>query len=237
MSQIAFGRRVSKDENDKRYAMQRVPRAKAITSRYWWTPDAYDQGSSSMCVAYSGVRYLTTAPINNRPIDFPELYRECLLNDEWPGEDEEGGTSVRGLFKVLKSKGAVSEYRWAFEAEPVIDHLLTRGPVVFGTYWSEEMSHARRDGYLTLGKLENVQDGHAWCAIGANRNRRNPDGTRGAIRAVNSWGTGWGDHGRFWVSFRDVDRLIKLDGEACVAMEVKLAALEAAFGDSTTMMA
>lgn len=237
MSQIAFGRRISKDENDHRYLMSRAPTA--LTRRHWWTPDAYDQGSTSQCVAYAGVRYLTSAPVRNRPINFAELYRECLLNDEWDGEDWEGGTSVRGLFKVLKSKGAVSEYRWAFTAEPVIDHLLTRGPVVMGTLWSEEMSQIGRNGYLDLGpRFDSTEDGHSWCACGADRKRWNPDDSYGAVRSPNSWGVKWGQQrGRFWVTFKDLERLIEADGEACVSTEVKLAALEAAFGGSTTMMA
>ena len=41
------------------------------------------------------------------------------------------------------------------------------------------------------------------------------------MRAVNSWGEGWGQRGRFWLTFGDLDKLIKADGEACVAIETK----------------
>jgi C1A family cysteine protease len=41
---------------------------------------------------------------------------------------------------------------------------------------------------------------------------------------VNSWGPGWGQNGRAWITFKDLDRLIKAEGEAAVAMEMKLAA-------------
>lgn len=65
------------------------------------------------------------------------------------------------------------------------------------------------------------EGGHAWLIIGANRNRGNPDRTKGAIRMINSWGDSWGSQrGRAWITFRDLDKLIQDDGEACVASEV-----------------
>lgn len=221
-SQVGQGRLLAKDNRDRKYLLPKIPQAKVITSRYWNTPPAYDQGYTSQCVAYAGVRYLASGPIMNRPLPFEELYRQCQDLDEWEGSDYDG-TSVRALFKALKARGLVGEYRWAFECEPIIDHVLTHGPVVMGTTWTDEMANPTMWGYITLGDLSDVAGGHAWTIIGVNRKRRNPDGTMGAARAVNSWGTGWGfDSGRFWVTFGDLDKLIKADGEACVATEIKI---------------
>lgn len=214
------GRIISKDDRDLAHLMPRRAAARGVNERYWWSPPAYDQGSTSQCVAYSGVRYLTSGPICNQPIPFEELYIECQKADEWPGEDYEG-TSVRGLFKALKARGLVSEYSWAFEVGPVIDHLLTVGPVEMGTSWTDEMANPTLKGYVTLGDLEESTGGHAWCVIGASRTKKNPDGTVGAVRAVNSWGLNWGDRGRFWLTFNDLDKLIKFDGEAAVATEIR----------------
>lgn len=216
---IALGRRVSKDERDHNYLLpRRRAEAKPITSRSWRTPPAFDQGSTSQCVAYSGVRWLVTSPIINKPIDFEWLYQQCRINDEWPGEDYDG-TSVRALFKVFKDMGLVGEYRWGFDAETVVNHVLTTGPVVMGTLWSAAMSNADKYGYSHADG--NMDEGHAWCVVGANRARKNPDKTEGAIRYVNSWGTGWSQKGRAWVTFRDLEELIKADGEAAVGEEIK----------------
>ena len=234
-SRVGFGRIIAKSEKDREFLLPFKRRGSGvITQKTWWTPKpCYDQGATSECVAYSAVRYLTTNPIRNKPLNFREFYNECKKNDEWPGESYDG-TSVRAAFKVFKERGYVSEYRWAFDFEPVIAHLLMVGPVVMGTYWTPTMSNVRDDGYVEVGHIKEEDDGHAWLLIGANRKRRNYDGTVGACRGINSWGDGWGIKGRFWITFKDLDRLIKADGEACVATEVLLANLRAA---TTTALA
>jgi len=193
--------------------------ARKVTSRFWPSPGVLDQGNTSQCVAYSGVKYLTTAPIYNEPIAPLKLYKECLDADEWPGNDLDNGTSVRALFKVLKRRGLVSEYRWAFDAATVVNHVLTTGPVVMGTIWTRDMfMPVRGTDYIT--PTGDDDGGHAWLIIGADRRRVNPDDTRGAIRLINSWGKNWGDNGRAWMKFSDLNKLIKLDGEACIATEI-----------------
>jgi hypothetical protein len=148
------------------------------------------------------------------------LYRECQLVDEWPGEDYDG-TSVRALFKVLQRVGIVSEYRWAFECEAVIDHVLMHGPVVMGTSWHNDMFDPDRWGYIQ--PTGEIMGGHAWLIIGAARDRKNPDGSKGAVRMVNSWGPNWGrQQGRAWITFEHLDHLIKDYGEACTATELRL---------------
>jgi C1A family cysteine protease len=221
MSEIGLGRRASVDSRDRSYLIpDRTDEAASITHRTWWSPGAYDQGATSRCVAYAGVKFLTTWPIHNEYRDPGPIYHECLKVDEWPGEDEDGGTSVRALFKMFKGMGLVSEYRWAFDLEPVINHLLTTGPVVMGTAWTYDMFMPHnKTGYIF--PTGDVAGGHAWLLIGANRTRRNPDATNGAVRMVNSWGTGWGDHGRAWMTFGDLAKLMGMDGEACVATEIK----------------
>jgi C1A family cysteine protease len=222
-SMIGHGRLHAPDERDHKYLMPRKREAAGVDTRYWHTPPAYDQGSTPMCVAYAGVRYLTTGPIVNKPIAFAELYHECQTLDEWPGESYDG-TSVRACFKALQRRGMIESYLWGFEVAPVIEHLLVAGPVVMGTVWSDAMANLPYSCELTVDEdLSNVGEGHAWCLIGASRSRVNADGSTGAARGVNSWGKKWGtQQGRFWVSFNNLDRLIKADGEAAIATEIKV---------------
>jgi C1A family cysteine protease len=145
--------------------------------------------------------------------------------DEWPGEDYEG-TSVRAFYKWLKSKGFITEYRWAFDCETVVNHVLGVGPIQMGTIWDESMSNPDRWGYIAPNTSNTDDSGHAWIIVGANRDARNPDGTRGRVTMVNSWGINWGRRGRAFITFEDLEALIKLDGEAAVATEIKVAKLD-----------
>lgn len=220
-NQVGLGRIKIEDPRDKQYLMpRRVPVPAGTRSRMWYSRGVLDQGATSQCVAYAGTKYLTSGPIMNTPPAPPAtIYTECQKVDEWPGENYDG-TSVRALFKVLQGWGIVGEYRWAFEVEPVIEHLLARGPVVMGTNWHREMFTPDRWGYIQPSGP--IDGGHAWLLIGASRDRKNPNGTTGAVRMVNSWGPNWGEQsGRAWITFAHLDMLIKADGEACTATEIK----------------
>lgn len=220
MSALGLGRRPSrKDERDRRFLLQRKPAEPR--KRLWYVPPpVLDQGATAQCVAYSGTNYLTAAPVMNRPsIEPVELYRRCLAIDEYPGEDMDGGTSVRALFQVLRGLGYVSEYRWAWDADTLINHVLTTGPAVVGTPWHRDMFTPHNlTNYITPTGPDD--GGHAWLIIGADKWRWNPDWSFGAILMLNSWGPGWGDNGRAWMSFRDLRRLMAADSEGCVATEV-----------------
>lgn len=217
-SLAGLGRLSSLDPRDRAYALPRG--ASVRTFRSWLAPGpVLDQGGTSMCVAYSGGKYLLTHPVVNALPDLPALYRDCQLLDEWPGEDYDG-TSVRALMKVLKSRGLISEYRWATDCATLANALLERGPVVLGTTWHWDMFVPDRWGYIwpTGGAI----GGHAYLAVCCNSARRNPDGTVGAIRILNSWGEGWGQRGRAWISFGSVQTLLDDWGEAAMATEVRV---------------
>lgn len=214
-----YGRLYSVDERDHKFLLPRREEALAITSRYWTMGRGMplDQGPTPQCVAYAGMGYLNTSPVRNVPPFSPaELYHQCQLVDEWPGENYDG-TSVRALFKVLTTKGYIDGYQWAFNFDPVLHHVLAVGPVVMGTYWFTQMDTPDANGYLW--PQGSILGGHAWLIIGASQIRVNPDGTKGAFRMINSWGPDWASHGRAWLTFESLDRLIAEEGEACTAME------------------
>lgn len=224
---IGLGRRVAEDPRDRNYMMQPVITAR--TYKNWYTPyPIYDQGNTAQCVAYSGVRFLTSSPVPNErkaklfEADrglFLDIYKECLSVDEWPGEDLENGTSIRALMKTLKRRGYITEYRWAYDVETVIQQVINHSPVVMGTDWYMNMFMPHNEhGYLDCSG--EFAGGHAWVIVGANRQRENPDGTEGAVRMINSWGDGWGQRGKAWITFGDLAKLIAAQGEAAIAIEV-----------------
>jgi hypothetical protein len=224
------GRRKAPDPRDRKYALPARPQAAVgVVRRLWRAPRILDQGMTSQCVVFSGDKYLTAWPICNKGFrtnkDRERIYKEVQKLDEWPGEDYDG-TSVRAFYKYLKERGFISEYRWAFDCEAVVGHVLGTGPVQMGTVWDEGMSNPDRWGYIAPTKETADDSGHAWIIVGANREAKNPDGTRGKVTMVNSWGTGWGLKGRAYLTFETLDKLIRMEGEAAVATEIKVAGLD-----------
>ena len=167
----ALGRLPAPDARDQKFLLPNL-RAEAapVNYRYWDCYGVLDQKDTPQCVGYAVWNWLASGPVKNVPKFTPEwLYHQAQHNDEWPGEDYDG-TSGRGAFKVLKSLGYVSSYSWATAAEPVINWLLTKGPVCVGTNWYRDMFTPDRKGFLEpAGPIEG---GHEWLLIGANRATR-----------------------------------------------------------------
>ena len=178
-----------------------------------------DQGATSMCVAYSGQQFLSCNPVRNKRYPSTEkLYLRCQQNDEWPGEGYDG-TSVRALFKILTEDQYVSEYRWAFDVMTVVRHVLGVGPVVFGTNWYSGMMDDDKYGFIRPSGY--VVGGHAYLVKGVNLDIDCRDGTKGALRIINSWGKSWAQGGYAWISLQDAARLITEFGEAATSTEQK----------------
>lgn len=245
MSKHGLGRRQSTDVRDHRFLMERPVELPAIIKKSWsmGKGQPWDQGNSSMCVSFSTNGYLVASPIRNKIPQKNQLlagavqanlsdwlktfYKEAQRNDEWPGENYDG-TSVRGAFKVLQNLGFISEYRWAFDINTIINQILLFSPVVVGTDWTESMFDT-----IKMGKYKNfiqvspdgkydVSGGHAYLLIGVDRQRKCPDNTLGAFRILNSWGKSWGDSGRAWISIVDFGILLNHQGEAAIAVEILL---------------
>lgn len=213
-----YGLLKAQDKKDHLHRLKRPSVPRRLTVRHWNIPGILDQGSKPHCVGFSVFNYLRASPIRNKPQFQPiDIYNNAQLLDEWPGTNYDG-TSVRGAFKWLHKQGFVSEYLWATSAHDVMAHLLVAGPVCLGTTWHQAMDKPGKGNYI-WPEGESV-GGHAYLAIGADSSRRNPDGSKGAIRIANSWGESWGDKGRCWISVDSLDRILTDFGEACVAKEV-----------------
>ncbi len=221
-----LGRRHWEDKGDLDHLVPRMGRRELTELppyKLWSSPGNLDQGNTPQCVAYSWTKWRLGGPVTGvMPYKLiSEFYHQCQLVDEWPGEDYDG-TSVRAGAKVLKREGMISEYVWAPDHLAALKFILTTGPMVFGTDWFPEMGQVDRWGYIDVPDARTAYEGHAYCVVGADTRKVHPlTKAKGAYRVVNSWGRGWGQNGRFWLTFDDADRLIRAAGEACAAIEIK----------------
>jgi len=137
------------------------------------------------------------------------IYHMAQHLDEWEGTDYDG-TSVRAGAKVLHHLGFIGGYQWATNFSSMVNALLEQGPCVIGVNWYEGMWQP--DGGGTIYATGVLEGGHALLANGV-------DTVRQRIRVKNNWGRAWGRRGRAWVSFADMAKLLREDGEVCLAVE------------------
>lgn len=179
------------------------------TKKMW--ADMYysgDQGQTPQCVGYAWTHWLSSRPI--RQFLYPSgIYELAQHVDEWDGNDYDG-TSVRAGAKVLSKLGYIVQYKWALNAETIIDTILNLGPVVVGTSWLKGMMQTDNNNFIHATGIS--YGGHAYLLSGV-------DKELGAVRIKNSWGLKWGVRGHAWLSFNDLDTLMSRNGEACLGIE------------------
>lgn len=213
---VSIGRKFAKDVRDKNHLIKKILTTgqPIVASKYWDNNEWWgDQRDTPQCVGYAWAHWLEDGPITHKgtpPIVSPRLiYTEAKKVDEWPGQDYQG-TSVRAGAKYLKAEGNISEYLWAWDVETLIITVLTKGPVVVGTNWYYNMFFPNRRGVITAtGQLVG---GHAYVINGVDTKTK-------LFRLKNSWGRKWGQRGSAYISFNDMTKLIRLDGEICLATE------------------
>lgn len=216
MNSNMLGRKKSVDARDLNHLMAHKLEAGLVRpkSMQWSLRWHGDQGQTSMCVGFGFYGLLRAKPKLQYDPQPKLIYEGAQKNDEWPGEAYDG-TSVRGGAKFLQSVNKLSSYAWAFDVNTVLNWIGSKGPVVLGTDWTNQMFTPDVNGLVTVGDLNNptnIAGGHCYVAIGYN------DKTR-LVTLQNSWGKSWGIKGRFYMTYADVDALIKNQGEACTPVE------------------
>lgn len=231
-----LGRRFQHDPGDREYplrlaiAVQQpvvVPRLPLKVWRFRGVP--LNQGEEGTCVGHGWEHMLVAAPIQKSDHaawpDALDIYRGACLLDTFSDNDDgnpQAGTTVRGAAKWLQSQGVLrGDYRWAADADECADWLSGTnarghafgGGVVIGVNWWSGMDAPTPEGLIRA--TGHVRGGHCVLLNGV-------DNERGLFAGVNSWGPDWGASGFFWLPGEDLDRLIREDGEACAATEVKL---------------
>ena len=175
-----FGRRFAPDDRDRNFLMRRMlgdARTLDLPSRKTWGihRTALDQGNTGTCVGHAWRNFLRCAPIRTErggPSPF-DIYRSAVLKDTWRGNDDEArlpdrdsgldfGTSVRAGAEAVTDFGRLKSYVWAFELQPVIEWVLTEGPVVLGTNWYSSFARPDAEGII---RFKDLRDADAERAI------------------------------------------------------------------------
>ena len=202
---------------------------KPIGSKEWERVIAIlDQGQLGSCTGNAGTGALGTEPFYSAAgkavlpaaddaADLEQfavqLYSDATKVDGYPGTypPDDTGSSGLAICKVLKSRDTISGFRWARTAYGFVQ-LLQRGPVLQGMPWYEAFFQPDKDGFIDANPAwssSSLAGGHEVEAIGIEVD--SADAFNSAILYANSWGTSWGDAGRFRMRLRTYEQLSGVD--------------------------
>jgi len=184
-----------------------------------------DQGDLGACTGYAGTGMLGTAPYwwqvgqyvvpqdaGHASRFAVKLYSDATKVDPWPGQypPDDTGSSGLAVCKVLKTRGTITGYRWATSARGLV-RLLQDGPVMMGMPWHSAFFEPDRSGFIDNGQwwTSGVAGGHEVEVVAVDVNER--DLSASVLTCVNSWGSSWGDAGRFRMRVGTYERLRGVD--------------------------
>lgn len=211
MTNRTFDRLPQFDERSRSFSIAPLLETRTVRSRGWSLRTYLDQGAEGACVGFAWAHELAAIPRKVTVSDehARNIYRRAQQLDIWPGEAY-SGTSVLAGAKAVQEQGHLTEYRWAFGLTDTLLALGYHGPVVFGLNWHRGMMATDPKGYIhPTGEL---MGGHAIVGIAVHAATKR-------IVLQNSWGPNWGNKGRCYLGWDDLDRLLKDDGECCIPVQ------------------
>lgn len=212
---FGLGRHVEHDPRSRRFAF--APAAEVpIRAKSWrrYGP-TLDQGNVGACTGFAASHALNMQPnyVRGEGTRSNEqahlLYSAATGLDEFDGTypPEDTGSSGNGVCKAMLAAGLITEYRWAFGLDQMLQALM-HSPVMVGTYWYSQMFYPSATGRLTVGG--SIAGGHEYVIPGIASLRDK------MLWVQNSWGSGWGAKGRAVISFADMDRLLREGGDCVI---------------------
>jgi hypothetical protein len=137
-----------------------------------------------------------------------QLYSDATRIDDYPGQypPEDTGSDGLTIAKVLKAAGEIAGYQHTFSLDDALK-ALTVTPFITGTVWLDGMFTPDPDG--RVHPVGAVAGGHEYVADQL-------DAENERIWFTNSWGTGWGVGGRFYLSFDDFGQLLAQQGDVTI---------------------
>lgn len=186
----------------------------------WKDADQLDQGNFGTCVGNGWAQWGNSDPINDNytETDARAIYYEATVIDGSPDDPNasgggQQGATVRSGAKAMQNRKRESSYAKATTLADIKNWLQTKGTVVVGSDWMNDMFNPDSNGFVTPTGA--VEGGHCYLMVGDLE-------SAGAFKFQNSWGSSWGQNGYFKMKYADFQTLLTNGGEAWVSLELPL---------------
>jgi hypothetical protein len=225
-------RLVQFDDRSKQFRAVEGLEEKPLRSYSWSCDVVLDQGREGACVGFAWTHELAARPHVYSPVSNDLAmngYKRARQLDEYPGEDYSGTSVLAGIkafSELLNDDGlpVYGQYRWAFGTEDVLRVAGYKGPLVLGINWYYNMYTPDAKNFIHASG--EVVGGHAILLNGVKIVKKpgityayhlaDIDMDKSYVKLHNSWGADFGINGECYVTVRDLDKLLKDDGEACI---------------------
>lgn len=181
-----------------------------------------NQGTTSMCVAYSGSIIRTISQRKDakqlQVFDAPELYARCKEQDGIPNQD---GTFQRVAAEILLNRGAIiiqspdagdigttrkiAAYARLRTVDEIRASVYLFGAAWLGSWWYQNWFEVPSSDWY-LPEPDQAVGGHAYAVDGYSDRRK-------AFRIHNSWGPTWGNNGHAWLRYSYIKGLEDDNGD------------------------
>lgn len=198
--------------------------AHEIISKRWTAKqsDKLDQDPFGACVGMGCANAFRYEPFLRNPDKYNEefaiwnVYFPSQKRDEWPGGEypnaspKNGGTSVLSAMKVMKDAGMIMNYYWATTLQEMLVGVCYHRPAIIGINWYKGMVYPGADRICRpTGQL---LGGHCTLVTEVDHRRK-------TVSGPNSWGNTWNGNGMYTITWSDLEKLLKRQGE-CVFIDV-----------------
>lgn len=189
--------------------------AKSATGPVVWPHHGgvMNQGNVGACTAFALEQWRKTDPYwrsgvvvsNREALALYHLETVMQGGPVYPPSDP-GGSGLWVCKAAIRMK-FIRSYSWVFGIEHAIGAIY-RSPFLVGTNWYENMFYPDSQGTVTISG--EIAGGHEYLCLGYD------PANGGRWMFLNSWGSGWGKGGVFYMSTGTFDRLLKERGDIVV---------------------
>ncbi len=212
-----LGRNVKHDSRSRQFAFP-TKKLTLVSVTHERKIPILDQGQVGSCTGNAGIGAIGCEPYFNdgatSPYSLDEkgalaLYSAAeSIDGDGPYPPNDNGSSGLSIAQALLNSKTIPGYQHTFTLNDAL-LALTQYPILFGTNWYDTMFNPDADG--RVHPTGNVAGGHEIMA-------RQLDVENKRVWFDNSWGTGWGVQGRFYLTFDDFATLLSQQGDVTVLL-------------------